>query len=360
MRVLTISADMDKESKRTWEHNRMYRLLVVFCLFAAVPSLVHSEDTTRQHMVYADQTYALYPTLLNEKPNIPSPLTAGDGTEYLVCITWDNKYAIISVTVENGEPLNYREDLWYGKGRQLDVDSLDFPTLAASGLHSNAELDRTKTITGRPVDQITSIARPEEYSTIGFIAHDEDIVSVLKGDNELVHEMGLTHPELAKPLFHIFNVVLTVSKDSNRGDMRGILYNSREIDFKFWGAKGWQESIFDDEILGYWEIDIWTDLNHDELGFLSRQYSNLPDENRAELIRRLSFIHTGEMVPYYIMRYGFYEGHTGYRADPITVASIFGLRTMKELTSAFEGDLNTALSMHHVSDDSHRSSPEEK
>ena len=22
------------------------------------------------------------------------------------------------------------------------------------------------------------------------------------------------------------------------------------------------------------------------------------------------------MVPYYVMRYGFYEGHTGYRADP--------------------------------------------
>jgi len=61
------------------------------------------------------------------------------------------------------------------------------------------------------------------------------------------------------------------------------------------------------------------------------------------LIRRLFYIHTGEMVPYYVMRYGFYEGHTSYRADPIAIASVFGLRSLAEIESAFEGRLPEVL-----------------
>jgi len=60
----------------------------------------------------------------------------------------------------------------------------------------------------------------------------------------------------------------------------------------------------------------------------------------------LTFIHTGEMVPYYIMRYGFYEGHTDYRADPIAIAWLFGLKSLEELDEAFEGKLYEALTAH--------------
>ncbi len=52
------------------------------------------------------------------------------------------------------------------------------------------------------------------------------------------------------------------------------------------------------------------------------------------------------MVPYYIMRYGFYEGHTDYRADPIAVAWIFGLRSLEQIESAFEGNLYNILVDH--------------
>jgi len=337
----------------------MRRYLVILCFHFVVPYLVQSQDLSLQYMIYAGETYALYPAQLNEKPSIPSPLIADDGKEYTVCFTRNDKYAIIPVTVENGEPLNYKEKLWYGKGRQLDVDSMDFPTLAATGLHSDAELDRTKTITGRTIEEITRIARPEEYSGVGFITRDENILSVLRGDNQLVHQLGMTHPALARPLFHIFNVILNVRDDSERSGIQGVLYNSREINLRFWGAKGWQESIFDDEILGYWEIEIWTDLDQDELAFLSQQYSDLSAESRADLIRRLSYIHTGEMVPFYIMRYGFYEGHTGYRADPTAVAFIFGLRTLGEIEDEFEEHLYEAMTKHHVSDTASTSPPDE-
>ena len=327
-----------------------YVLFIVLMSAVVLPGSTLSEDTVRRHVNHAGKSYDLYPTLFTEKPGIPSPLTTENGIEVVVCFTNDGKYTIIPVTVENGDPLNYKEDLWYGKGRQLDVDSSDFPVLAATGLHSNTELDRTRTITGRSIDEITRIARPEEYSGVGFISHDEDIVSVLKGDNQLVHQLGMTHPTLAKPLFHIFNVILNVKNDSERSGIQGVHYNNRKIYLRFWGAKGWQESIFDDEILGYWEIEIWRDIDQDELAFLSQQYSNLSDESRTYLIKQLSHIHTGEMVPFYIMRYGFYEGHTGFRADPIAIAFIFGLLTIDELERAFEGHLYEAIAGHHLRD----------
>ena len=52
------------------------------------------------------------------------------------------------------------------------------------------------------------------------------------------------------------------------------------------------------------------------------------------------------MEPYYVMRYGFYEGHTSYRADPIAISFIFGLRTLTQLETAFKGKLYTTLTCH--------------
>lgn len=63
----------------------------------------------------------------------------------------------------------------------------------------------------------------------------------------------------------------------------------------------------------------------------------------ADFQKMLCHIHTGEMVPFYIMRYGFYEGHTGYRADPLAISLIFGLKSLEEIEKAFEGSLYKAL-----------------
>jgi hypothetical protein len=52
------------------------------------------------------------------------------------------------------------------------------------------------------------------------------------------------------------------------------------------------------------------------------------------------------MVPFYIMRYGFYEGHVGYRADPIAISLIFGLKSLEEIEKTFEGNLHKALTEH--------------
>ena len=57
----------------------------------------------------------------------------------------------------------------------------------------------------------------------------------------------------------------------------------------------------------------------------------------------LSFINTGELEPQYIMRYGFYEGHTFWRTDPIAIAFIFGLKNLVELDSIFDHKLDVYL-----------------
>jgi hypothetical protein len=209
-------------------------------------------------------------------------------------------------------------------------------------------------ITGRSVVEITDLGRPGRSSGAGFIGDDEDIISVLKGDNTLVSELGLTHPQMTRPLFHIWNMILTDYKLGRLARfwdrIEYISCNGTKVFVKAESFKGWQESLFDDEILGRFEIDIWRELNHRERAFLRKKYPDLTDKQMAEFIKRLSEIHSGEMVPYYIMRYGFYEGHTDYRADPIAIAFIFRLKSLEQIEAAFEGRLYETLTRHFTRD----------
>ncbi len=321
-------------------------LLVAPISVSLLLTVCFCQESWADQITYEGQAYPLFPETIAEAPQIPSPLVMEDGTEILTGFTRDGRWFLVPVTVENGEPLDYGSNQWWGKGRQLAVDSTDFPTLVRTGLHSDAELNSTETITCKPVSEITRIGRPEQYSGAGFMSEDEDIISVLRGDNELVRQLGLAHVDCARPLFHVFNVILSVKKDSERGNVGGVRYNGRDVQLKFWGAKGWQESIFGDEILGYWQIEMQRALDQEELALLSSRYPNLAEDEMTELVKKLSYIHTGEMVPFYIMRYGFYEGHTSYRADPTAIACIFGLRSLTEIASVFEGRLHDVLTSH--------------
>jgi len=69
-------------------------------------------------------------------------------------------------------------------------------------------LNRTKIIAGRSTAEINELDRPGRSSGAGFISDDEDIISVIKGDNRLLEQLGLRHPQTAGPLFHIWNMIL--------------------------------------------------------------------------------------------------------------------------------------------------------
>lgn len=67
---------------------------------------------------------------------------------------------------------------------------------------------------------------------------------------------------------------------------------------------------------------------------------------RVNAINKLSHIQISEMVPFYIMRYGFYEGHTAFRADPPAIATIFGLKPVSDIDSLFNDELYKVLNQH--------------
>ena len=115
---------------------------------------------------------------------------------------------------------------------------------------------------------------------------------------------------------------------------------------KITGSRGWQESIFNDEILGSGHIEIWRDLKKSEVDFLNDNYPDLSAERMDELKKQVSGLHTGEMVLFYINRYGFYEGHNEYRPDPVTIACIFGLRSIAEVHKATDGNLYKYFNTH--------------
>ena len=115
----------------------------------------------------------MYPVKLETPPEIPSPLTSEDGSELVVTCTADGRYGIVPVTLKPSD-------------RQCDADVVDFPRLASTGLHSAAELDRTRSIIGRPVEEITEPGQPGRLSTDGFLGAGEDILSALKADNRRI------------------------------------------------------------------------------------------------------------------------------------------------------------------------------
>ena len=314
--------------------------------------LFFSIGCTQNNNASKNKELQFYPQSFKKLPNILSPGTLENGIEVIVAHTKGNEFTIIPVTAENGEPRNYEKGQW-GKGNQFEVNSQNFPGLANTGLHSDKEFDEVSSIGGKSLADITKNGQPGNMSTEGFMASDEDIISVLKGDNALVKRLGLTHPQLAKPLFNIFNLILEhrkyyIEKIRPYEDIDYIIYNRQNIYLQWGGAKGWQKSIFNDNNLGYYEINIWRELNREEIAYLNEKYSYLNAEQMNELRKKISHILTGEMVPYYIMRYGFYEGHTAWRTDPITISFVFGIKSLSEIDRLLDHDLYTSLTRHYT------------
>lgn len=293
----------------------------------------------------------LAPQYYTNKQDLPSPCISETGRELVLLKTKNGQYAWMDGTVENGAPFDYKKRL-YGKGNQLMANAEDFPRFAKTGLHSKEELRNAKIITGRSVSQITVDGRPWGSSGVGFMAEDETIMSVISADNRTVKRLGLTHPDIARPLFHFWNVarnfenIGTDPVTKEKLEFEALIYNSNEVKFKVQGSRGWQESIFNDEILGTGHIEIWRELTRKELEFLEKEFAQLSSEQFEQLQKKLSHFHTSEMVFFYINRYGFYEGHNEYRPDPVTVALIFGLVSIEDAHRACDGDLFNYFKMH--------------
>jgi hypothetical protein len=303
------------------------------------------QEITKRIQVHKITPYVVYPLTNAERPLLPSPFVGTDNEEYVIAFTKKKEYAIIGVTLRNNRSM----------GPQLIIDTLDFPMLVSSGLHDEQQLLSIASITGRSVDEITQLARPVNLSYSGFMADDEAIITVLTGDNRLVEKMGLTHPEMAKPLFHVLNMMemdLTLDlwnmSRHKWENITGFCYHNREVKVEAEDTKGGQQSIFNDDIEGSFYIHLWTDLTFEEEKYLRKSYHHLSKGKQDTLITTLSHLHIGDMHPKYIMRYGFYEGHTFWRADPLAISFIFGMKSLPTLNELFEGKLDQVLLNHYL------------
>jgi dipeptidyl aminopeptidase/acylaminoacyl peptidase len=296
-------------------------------------------------------TIPVLPFKIDEMPDHPSPAVTWDGREMVLVQLHDGRFGWIDATAENGDTLDYRSGK-QGKGNQVIADQSDFQGLAATGLHVEKELENTRAITGKSVSQITVDGRPGASSGAGFLAADETILSVILGDNRMLEKLNLKHPDLARPLLHLWNINNVWERYNDQAppesdiEITGLIYNAAVVGIRISGSKGWQESIFNDEILGNYHLEAWRDLTEAEEDFLKVHYGTLSEQEFAALKTMISTLHTGEMVPYYINRYGFYEGHTDFRAEPLAIAFIFGIRSLEEIHQAAGGDLYRYLTGH--------------
>jgi len=327
-------------------------LLLMLATAGLVASLGGQEPL--QLVMIRGQLLTVYPQTLGQVPDIPSPCRADNGTEWVTARSRDGRYALVEVTVPDWN----REEVKYFGANILTVDKADFPSLARTGLHDEEELTRTQTINGRPLAEITELARPGRLSNSGFLAEDEDIISVLKGDDRLVRKLGLTHPQLAKPLLHLWNIIQQEQKHARGVWGKGhawvhfdhFLYNGKKISYEAHFTKGGQKSPFADGVEGAAHVFLKREMEPGEAEFLADHYSRL-GADKLEALKDLLFSQTsGELEPFYIVRYGFYEGHTAWRVDPLAIASIFGLRSLEELEKAFPGQLDQVLTVHFNGD----------
>ncbi len=259
------------------------------------------------------QEIELYPKKHKTLPDIPSPTKLKNGTEVIISLNAIGEYALLPVTQGKGEIYSCLYD-FNGKGDQVWIDEPDFHSLGKTGLHSEEELNKKTMITGRSIEVINFISRPDRFSHSGFLAEDEDIISILKGDNRIVKKLGMLHSNIVR-------------------------FNTE------W-CNGYQESIFHDEIEGRHNIHIWRELSKEEIKYLTVKCNKLTEAQLKILVEILTHLHVSEMTPFYIMRYGFYEGHTSYRADPIAIAVVFGLKSIKDIDDSFNNDLYNILNQH--------------
>src|SRR4030042_2208027 len=289
------------------------------------------------------QEIEMYPKKFKTLPEIASPAKLKNGTEVIISLNAIGEYSLLPVTQEKGEIYSCLYD-FNGKGDQVWIDEPDFHSLGKTGLHSEDELNKKTMITGRSIEVINFISRPNRFSHSGFLAEDEDIISVLKVDNRIVKKLGMLHSQMAKPMFHIWNAILANYFEEK--DTATIYYNSNIVRFNREWCNGYQESIFHDEIEGRHNIHIWRELSKEEIKYLTVKYNKLTEAQLKILIEILTHLHVSEMTPFYIMRYGFYEGHTSYRADPIAIAVVFGLKSIKDIDVSFNNDLYNILNQH--------------
>ncbi len=187
-----------------------------------------------------------------------------------------------------------------------------FTATDPSGFHigsynSYQVIDRMNSLTEKTIEEIESDARPNGLSEAGFLGDRESFKQRLKLDNDYVLGKGFTHQDLAEPLFAVMNILDFI--DDSR--FNNFTYQGQHYRASYQSWRGFQESLFYDRLLADRDYKVTNLATGKELKF-------------------------SPLVPYYIARYGFYEGNTSYRVEPAAIIDTFQLRP-KHLKSIERG-----------------------
>ncbi len=180
--------------------------------------------------------------------------------------------------------------------QQNYIQPVDEQGFTIGGVNKSEIISNLKHITGIPIAEIEKTARPRKYSHSGFLGNEEQLVGILTIDNEFVLGKNFTHQQLAEPLFYVMNLF---SLDTDNFDReKNFSYNGMQYNARYVKHQGYQGSIFADNLLIDRDFIIKNESNNQEISFSG-------------------------ILPYYIWRYGFYEGNTSYRLEPQDIINTF-------------------------------------
>jgi len=83
---------------------------------------------------------------------------------------------------------------------------------------------------------------------------------VLHGDNELVRRLGLKHPDLARPLFHVWNLLLRefeLESWAVQDDVGSFWYHRRRFTFGHSGPKVSRKPSSTTRSRARFDIELW-------------------------------------------------------------------------------------------------------
>jgi hypothetical protein len=179
------------------------------------------------------------------------------------------------------------------------------------GVNESADILKIQSIREVPISTLEDRMRPGkgkpplrdfDRSDVGFIKDDQSLLQLLADDNNTVrNKYRSTHQKFAEPLFFAMKTAREGKKDSKgfvtfsypSNSLHPETYRARII-----ASHGPQASPFADGNNGKDLLDI---------------------EN---FTRNIS-VRTGDMVPYMIRDYGFYEGTDEYRIAPSKLVDLF-------------------------------------
>ena len=168
-------------------------------------------------------------------------------------------------------------------------------------INTNQTIDKLTELTGIPMKQIEEVARPGRSSRAGFLDEEESLKTVLRADNTFVRSQGLTHQQLAAPLFYVMNLMEHAGPGADNKESVVFSYKKQKYEASWMRYRGIQTSIFDDHLTSNLDFKV----------------------KNIQTGRSLKF--SGLVIPY-IWRYGFYEGNTPYRVEPSDIIEVFQLK----------------------------------